>query len=418
MKRAIGDSDAMRRQNRGLVLDALRRLGPRSRTLLARETGLSHATITAISADMMQQGLLQDLPEEQGDVRARGRPATNIGFRREAGYVLLLDITVNRARVSLVDYSGTSVDRIEMPLGAESFLTQSPTDFVAARITQMAERNPEAAPSFLKVAASVQGILDRDAGGLKWSPVRNLADHPLVAGVEARSGLAMTIYKRGRLLAEGSRLLFPELGAARVATVFVGSTISMGLSLSGHDEAPALGQGVDTATEFGHMVHQPDGALCRCGTRGCIEAYAADYGVLRTAYGVPANTPPAADVPAAQYQELINRARHGDRNAMHAFNIAGQALGFGLNRLMTVFDPSHIVVVGPGAQAFDHMRREMEAALAASLVARVQGVPDILTHGDESGLVHQGLMTKALREVDQTMFAALPVGSGRMEVAQ
>ena len=46
------------------------------------------------------------------------------------------------------------------------------------------------------------------------------------------------------------------------------------------------------------MNHLPDGARCRCGMKGCIEAYAADYGVLRTAYGVPEQaTPPLRSRP-------------------------------------------------------------------------------------------------------------------------
>ena len=48
--------------------------------------------------------------------------------------------------------------------------------------------------------------------------------------------------------------------------------------------------------ELPAVVQLPDGALCRCGMRGCIEAYAADYGILRAAYSVPDSTPPAASI--------------------------------------------------------------------------------------------------------------------------
>ena len=119
----------------------------------------------------------------------------------------------------------------------------------------------------------------------------------------------------------------------------------------------------DAATEFGHMVHIPDGALCRCGTRGCIEAYAADYGVLRAAYGVPDTTPPAPAVPHREYVQLMEAARRGDRNAIHAFNLAGSAIGFGINRLMTVFDPEPRRHRRPG-------RRSLSADAGRALEAR------------------------------------------------
>src|SRR3569833_2449982 len=115
----------------------------------------------------------------------------------------------------------------------------------------------------------------------------------------------------------------------------------MGLSMPGHADSGA--------TEFGHMNHIPGGALCRCGQKGCIEAYAADYAVLRSAYGVPDQAMPAASVPAAAYQELVHLAQTGRRNALHAFNQAGRALGVGLSGLLTHGAPAHIVETGPGA---------------------------------------------------------------------
>ena len=48
--------------------------------------------------------------------------------------------------------------------------------------------------------------------------------------------------------------------------------------------------------EFGHMIHRPGGALCRCGRRGCIEAYAGNYAIWRNAQGMPEDSPPVADI--------------------------------------------------------------------------------------------------------------------------
>lgn len=409
MKRAVSDSDMIRRQNRGLVLDAIRRKGPLPRTQIAKETGLSHATITAISTDMVAQSVLTDLSEAPSESKSRGRPAVRVGFNRSAGFALLVEIEVTKARFSLVNYEGTLVDRLEVALEPSGFREMSPIDFVAERIEQMRDRNKADADRILRVAISVQGILDRDGLSLKWSPVPHLAAHNLVEDIEARSQIPVVLFKRGKLLAEGARWQFPEVQSANIATVFIGSTVAMGVSLLDGN----AGSGENSATEFGHMNHTPGGALCRCGMRGCIEAYAADYGVLRTTYGVPDKTPPAPAVPPSEYEKLITRAHQGDRNAVHAFNLAGNALGFGINRLMTVFDPTHILIVGPGAKAFSLMRTEFEAAVAASLIANVHGMPAITTYDDESEPVFKGLMMRALMSLDQVDFAALPSAANR-----
>lgn len=404
MTRNVSDSDSVRRQNRGLVLAALRLQGPLSRTALAAETGLSHASITAITHDLVSQGIIVDLQQAQkADMRMRGRPATLVGFNRNIGTAALFEIDVNRARLSLVDYGGVLIDRIENPISPATFTSLPPAVFLAERLRFILARNPKEAKALRRVAISVQGILDKDGDGLKWSPIAHLANRPFVRELEAALDVPVAVYKRGRLLAEGARWLDPALHHASVATVFIGSTVAMGMTFRGQ----IMGRGDEGATEFGHMNHNPNGALCRCGMRGCIEAYAADYGVLRTAYSVPETKPPAPAVPAQEYDGLIARAESGNRAASHAFNLAGKAIGFGLSRMMAVFDPTHILIVGPGARAFHLMQGEIMTALSGALICRINGLPEVVAHIDEKEPIFQGLLMKTLNEIDQMEFAGL-----------
>lgn len=401
--RTVGDSDSVRRQNRGLVLAALRRHGPLSRTALAADTGLSPASITAITRDLMAQDVIQDVVVEKPDEKVRGRPAVLVEFRRTVGYAALFEIDVNGMRLSLVDYCGILIDRLDVPLTPTTFQASSPALFLGQHMETLRRRNPTEAPLLRRAVISVQGILNREGTGLKWSPIQNIAGSPFAAQMAERFVLPVSLYKRGRLLAEGVRWLDPSLHQSSVATVFVGPTVAMGMTFRGQ----ILGRGDEGATEFGHMNHIPNGALCRCGMRGCVEAYASDYGVLRTAYSVPETTAPAPAVPPEQYDRLIQRALGGDRSARHAFNIAGRAIGFGLSRIMAVFDPSHILIVGPGAQALPLMQAEIEMALAGTLVCRVNGQPDIIAHRDEREPIFQGLLMKALNDIDQIDIVAL-----------
>ena len=404
MARNVSDSDSVRRQNRGLVLGALRVQGPLSRTALAAATGLSHASITAISQDLLAQGVINELAAtETGDARSRGRPATLLGFNRAIGAAALVEIDVNRARLSLVDYGGVLVDRTDTPVTPTLFADLSPTDFLAERLQHLQRRNQDDGPPIRRIAISVQGILDRPGHGLKWSPIAHLAGKPFGHELTGRLGLPVTLYKRGRLLAEGARWLDPALHDASVATVFVGSTVAMGMTFRGQ----ILGRGDEGATEFGHMNHIPNGALCRCGMRGCIEAYAADYGMLRSAYSVPETATPAPAVPPQAYEDLMARAQAGNRAATHAFNQAGRAIGFGLSRMMAVFDPTHILIIGPGARAFPLMQAEIHAALSSALVCRINGLPAIVAHQDEKEPIFKGLMMKTLNDIDQSDFAGL-----------
>ncbi len=391
--RTVAGADFVRRQNRGLVLSALRRHGPMSRTQLATATGLSNASLTAIGGELIAQGILQE-GAPRTPPGARGRPAVEVTFNREAAYAAIIELDVNRVRCSLVNYAGGLADRTEVAVTAELFAETAPGDYLVARVRQLADRNPGEMSNLRGIAVSVQGVLDRRADGLLWSPIPHVAGASIAARLSEAFDVPVTLQKRGGLLAEGARLLYPELSNLPLAAIFVGSTVGMGLS------APDRSIGQESGTEFGHMNHVPSGALCRCGQKGCIEAYAADYGVLRAAYGVPDQVAPASSVPPAAYQELIHLAQTGRRNVIHAFHLAGRALGFGLSRLMTVAAPAHIVVTGPGANAFELMRGEIEAALRESLVCRIHGTPPITVHHDEREPIFQGMLRNVLDALD------------------
>ena len=398
--RAVADADSVRRQNRGLVMSALRWHGPMSRTQLASITGLSNASLTAISTELLNQGILLEGPPP-AKAGQRGRPAVELAFRRDAVHVAMVELDVTRVRFSLANYAGVLVDRVETPVTPGMFAQTPAAPFLAQWIRQLKERNPAEGRSLAALAISAQGMLDRQAGSLSWSPIPDFAGKPIVSPLSTEFGIPVTLQKRGVLLARGARLLYPQFGDKPIAALFLGSTVAMGINLPGQPDSGA--------TEFGHMNHIPDGARCRCGQRGCIEAYAADYGVLRSAYGVPDQTPPASTVPAAAYQKLVSSALGGNREAGHAFRQAGRAIGFGLARLLTILPPAHVIITGPGAAAYALMEGEIRAALDNSLVSRVAGPPDLTVHHDEREPIYQGMLAEALVAQD-AMLAASAAG--------
>ncbi|MGO8485078.1 ROK family protein, partial [Rhizobium leguminosarum] len=75
---------------------------------------------------------------------------------------------------------------------------------------------------------------------------------------------------------------------------------------------PAIGH-VQHVPEIGRRYLLANGGLCRCGTRGCIEAYAGFYAILRSAFEVPLDTIPAKLVPVAELDKIAAKARQGHR---------------------------------------------------------------------------------------------------------
>jgi hypothetical protein len=107
------DTELVRRQNRGLVLSAVRRAGPLARVELGRETGLSPATISAITGDLLAEHILVTASIDERSERplGRGRPRVALTLNDEAAYVLGVKVSLNTVTLLLSDYAGHLRDR-------------------------------------------------------------------------------------------------------------------------------------------------------------------------------------------------------------------------------------------------------------------------------------------------------------------
>ncbi len=113
--------------------------------------------------------------------------------------------------------------------------------------------------------------------------------------------------------------------------------------------------GAGAGSEIGHVKLAPNGPQCRCGQRGCIEAHLADYALYRDARTFLDLPPAVSQQPSeAQMALLRERALGGDPRLEHLFRQAGRALAEAVAATISVLRPHHVILAGPGLQAFEH----------------------------------------------------------------
>ncbi len=122
-----------------------------------------------------------------------------------------------------------------------------------------------------------------------------------------------------RLIAQALSRSHADLLGDTFATVLFSHGVGLGLYLNGRPFAGTR----SSAMEIGHLRYESGGALCRCGRRGCIEAYAADYGIERLASGLPIDHTPAGRVADSSMDALIAAAQAGDKTVSQSFVTAG-----------------------------------------------------------------------------------------------
>lgn len=393
--------DDLRRRNRAMVIAAVRRDGQPSRTELVSRTGLSHSTISAISSDLIAEGILRPVKSGENEVVRRGRPQVSLGLEPKAATVLTVVLLLNTLSATVFDYAGRIVTQRRQRL---STLNAARDDLVGAVTTMIeallvdAGRTPM---DVMRMTMAVQGITDSNARAMLWTPITPESDIPFADILERRFGFPVTVQNDCNMIAVALRARDPERYRDNFVTLLLSNGIGMGLVLRGELFTGAYSSG----GEFGHMIHRPGGALCRCGRHGCIEAYAGNYAIQREAAGRSDQAEPDADVDPETMLRLAGDARAGDGPARAAFIRAGEAIGYGLGSLFALIDPAPVAIVGPGTLAFDVMEPSIREAIAQTAGGQHDAVISFDLEADEMPLILEGCARRALEAVDNELFA-------------
>jgi predicted NBD/HSP70 family sugar kinase len=393
--------DDLRRRNRAMVISAVRRAaGQGSRTAIAAETGLSHSTISAISSDLITEGILSESKGSHPTLK-RGRPQVGLSLNPQAASVLSVVLSLNFLSIAVIDYAGGVVAEERRRLDTQAMPRDQLIAECIAIIRQRLDDPDLDAARVARIVLAVQGTTDSAARAMLWSPITPQTDIPFAAILEDAFGIPVVIENDCNMMAVALRWRDPARYLDDFIAILLSHGIGMGIVLKGE-----LFTGTHSSGgEFGHMVHQPNGALCRCGRRGCVEAYAGNYAIWRNARQGSENDEPVADVSDADIQALASIARDHDGPEREAFRKAGEALGFGLGSLFALIDPAPVSMVGIGATAFDLIEPALREAIAKTAGGHHSKSISFDTEPNELPLIREGCAMRALTFVDQEIFA-------------
>jgi predicted NBD/HSP70 family sugar kinase len=155
-------------------------------------------------------------------------------------------------------------------------------------------------------------------------------------------------------------------GVEDVIYIRLSAGIGAGLILSGQ---PYRGSG-GIAGEVGHILSDPDGPICRCGNRGCLEAVASPVavaGLLERSIGHPVSV-----------NELLALVAEGHRGARRAVSDAGEAVGRAVASLVNTLNPERVIVGGDLAQAGPVLLDPIAAAIERHAVPPAAAVAEVV----------------------------------------
>ncbi|MEU8901495.1 ROK family protein [Nocardia sp. NPDC048505] len=346
--RAAPAPEEIRRRNLAVLLRHIHRDGPMSRAVLAERMGLNRSTILALTADLAAAGLVsEELPGQTGKA---GRPSLVVRPSEQV-YVVALDVGADRLAAGRVGLGGAVLDRVETPRTSGTF----DPDEVLGALAAMAGRMIDSAGPGTRcagVGVAFCGMVRESDGVVRYGPNIGWVDVPIGARLSAALGLRVTVGNNANLGALAERERGVGVDVENLIYLHGDVGIGGGIILGGNLIGGEGGYG----GEVGHMIVNPGGRPCACGSRGCLEAEAGELALIAAA----GRTDPAG---RAVVEAIIDAAARGDIRARDALHQVGDWLGYGVANLVNIFNPSVVV--------FGGVLREVYLASAAQVRSRL-----------------------------------------------
>lgn len=341
-------TEELRRHNLAAVLGRLHLGGPMSRSELAEQTGLNRSTIRDLIGALTELGLVV---ENKGTPTAGpGRPSSIARVSPAGAVVLAIELEVASTAVATVGLGGHVFGETRRPNGGDT----SPEN-VVSRIAEMSEPLLKGLPPeriLIGAGVAVAGVVRRSDGFVHMAP--NLGWHDVAIGQMIRESLGLDLVRVANEADLGA-LGAIRRGAARRSrhVIFVAGEVGVGIGII-QDGLPMLGTS-GYAGEAGHVVVNPGGRECRCGSRGCWETEIGEEALARKA-GLEL-LPGVSPVP-----EILRLAEEGEPKVLDALQEVGRWLGVGIGNLINIFNPEVVVVGGTFDELYPFVSDSLESA--------------------------------------------------------
>lgn len=344
-----GSNELMRDMNQKLVLQLIINKGPLSRASIARDLGLTKATVSAIAKALMEQELIEEIG---CDDTALGRKPILVRFRNSCGLCLSIDLAVDAFNVLLSDLSGN-------PKLTKQYPNQCTRKTVLPTLIQICRsailEAPKTPYGIVGIAVGIHGVVWQ--GSISFTPYYPYENLDLAS--ELSNALQIPVYIENEanlsVLAERTYCYdYPTM-----AGISIHSGAGLGLIINnrlfyGHN---------GFAGEFGHTIIEVDGRSCPCGNHGCLEQYVSRRALFQ-------QLAHKKGVPHISMEEFLDLYELKDADALAAVQEFIRYMTVGINNILYMYNPDIIVINSEFTMYLPDILPQITSRLSNSLTNR------------------------------------------------
>jgi predicted NBD/HSP70 family sugar kinase len=357
------------RSNRSRVLRELYFRGPSGRPRLSRDTGLSPATVANIVGELIAEGIVLEAGVDESQV---GRPSAILKIDPGCGSFIGVALGETHMQIELFDATLAKSAAAVYPLLPQQNEPSTIVDLVVRGVREVQQAAGVGDQDVLGIGIGMPGIVERSGEVCIHIPSWGWRETPFMAMLAEQLTIPIFIDNGANALAQAEMWFGAGRGFNHLAVLLIGTGVGAGILADG----VAYRGATNSAGEWGHTLIERGGRLCRCGRRGCLEAYVGATGIIRRYEEAEPGSrlvDPADDLHTIA--ALGEAAKQGDRSAAAVIDETAELLGEGIANLVNLFNPAAVVLGGwvsvrLGAYMLPTIKRVAEAsALSAPLRA-------------------------------------------------
>ncbi len=384
-------SQCEQRENaRQKILEVIRATEHIARIDIAKATGVSPATVTALTSELLNAGLICEVAPQSHTEGRRGRPRVGLAIRGHAHRIAGIKVARHQISVVVTDFAGHELIHHVSPLDTGRMPGQMLAQEIQRTLEETCKRGDFSLTELSGVGLGLAGMIDAPRNFVYWSSSLEERNTHFADTVETLLQCPVFIDNDANLVAKAEHLFGAGRNCSNFIVITIEHGVGMGVVIDGQIYRGSRGCGA----EFGHTKVQLEGALCQCGQRGCLEAYVGDYALLREA-----NTSSGGERYYPTLASLFSAAQKGDAIAQSVLDRARRMFALGLANIVNIFDPGKIILAG-ARLSFDHLYSERVIDEMQQWVVDIGApMPEILVHDWGDLMWAKGAAAYAIEEV-------------------
>ena len=385
------DPELMRAINRFHVMDAIRRFGPVSRVEISQLTELSTTTVSAITAALLDDKLI--IPLQIGAVRdaGRGRPRVMLELNPDAAHVVGVKLAPDQITVAVTNFCADILRSLAMPIRIDRQTASVIADLIEDGVRRCVSDAGLELADVSGVCVGLPGVVERAAGVCRQSPIFQERDVQLGDDLARRLGVPTSIDSDVNLVTLAEHWFGQTRDLNDFLVVNVDRSLGLGILHNGELFRGANGLSPD----LGDLMVRPPGAG---GAR--LAEVGSETSVLAEAEALLGDGAARGELrPEREMALLLQRASDGDGRCAALLAAAGEAVGFAVASLITLFAPPKVIVSGRAMATSDHFVEPLRRTVAAILPASLADVSDIVVRQWSDSVWVRGAAAMTLREL-------------------